>query len=61
MYINKMTEIVRMYQWESFRFVPYVFSGIGGCKAYKWILHLGFFRIIRYRIIPKFKTSQENI
>jgi len=50
MKINSMLEIVKMSMWERIRFVEYTYSGHDGRRVTKWILHLGFFRLIKYRI-----------
>jgi len=48
--VTKFFEIWRMYSWEGFKYVPYMYSGHDGRRVIDWILHIGIFRLVHYRL-----------
>lgn len=45
-----MFEVRFMRHWDVFMFMPYTFDGSAGQRVYDWILHLGFIRVIKYKV-----------
>ncbi len=56
--INKLTYVVKMKKWEGVHFRIYDYSGEDGRKVTSWIMHFGFFRIVRERIASNYKKEK---
>ena len=50
MKITKRLWIERKNKWEGIRFMPYESTEKGELLVYHWMLHLGFLRIIKFRL-----------
>lgn len=55
-----MWEVQWRRKWDGINFMPYDYDGNDGRKVTKWMLHLGFVRVIRYRIAGSIQLQAEQ-
>lgn len=58
--INNLTYVVKMRKWDGIAFRIYDYSGHDGRKVTSWILHLGYFRLVRERFAPDYRAANSK-